>query len=212
MNAKWLTVLTLTLASFRLFGLASPNQTCRPQSSPNQTLFHIAAILPEIRSSPAPANSNATNDWLYARERISPAIDIGLETVRREQILTNVDLDVSYANDRAEIPMALNSAIDFYLRGQVDVFFGPILDYPIAPIVRQTKIWNIPIMTSGAMAADFVLKRKELYPTLTRIGRSFNSLAQSFRTLFDMFSWKHIKLMYDKEGEYTSYNHSNNQD
>lgn len=201
MNVKWITVLTLLFAADRLFVpvlTVEPNQACRPQSSRNRTTFQVAAILPEVLTTPNPANKK--HNWLFARERVSPAIDIALESARRDQILSGVNITVRYANDRAESSYALRNAINYYLNGEVDVFFGPILDYPLAPIARQAMFWKIPIITSGGMAADFQKERKAMYPMLTRISASFNSLAKSFRALFEMFKWDKVKLMYDKEG------------
>lgn len=201
MNVKWITVLSLLFAADRLFVpvlTVEPNQACRPQSSRNRTDFQVAAILPELLTTPNPDNKK--HNWLFAKERISPAIDIALESVRRDQILSGVNITVRYANDRAESRYALRSAINYYLNGEVDVFFGPILDYALAPIARQSMFWNIPIMTSGGMAADFQKERQTMYPMLTRISASFNSLAKSFRALFTMFEWDKVKLMYDKEG------------
>lgn len=39
-----------------------------------------------------------------------------------------------------------------------DVFFGPFLDYLLAPVTRYAGVWDIPVITSGGFAEAFNFK------------------------------------------------------
>lgn len=83
---------------------------------------------------------------------------------------------------------------------QVDVFFGPCCDYAAAPVARQTRYWNIPMLTAAAMARDYAVNRLGEFPMLTRVGANFNSLAQFLVHVLQYFHWKRVMLVYNPQG------------
>ena len=44
----------------------------------------------------------------------------------------------------------------------------------VAPVGRQVRYWDIPLLTAGAMARDFGVERQNYYNMLTRVGVNFN--------------------------------------
>ena len=86
---------------------------------------------------------------------------------------------------------------------QVDVFFGPCCDYAAAPIARQTRYWEIPMVTAGAMAREYGISKATEFPMLTRVGGNFNSLTQFVLERVIMFGWRKMKMVYDPQGHGT---------
>jgi len=80
------------------------------------------------------------------------------------------------------------------------VFFGPCCDYAAAPVARQTRYWNIPMLTAAAMARDYAVNRLDEFPTLTRVGANFNSLALFLVDILHYFHWKRVMLIYNPQG------------
>jgi len=83
---------------------------------------------------------------------------------------------------------------------QVDVFFGPCCDYAAAPVARQTRYWNTPMLTAAAMARDYAVNRLGEFPMLTRVGANFNSLALFLVDVLQYFHWRRVMLIYNPQG------------
>ena len=86
------------------------------------------------------------------------------------------------------------------MRLQVDVFFGPCCDYAAAPIARQTRYWNLPMLTAAAMARDYAMNKLVEYPLLTRVGANFNSLTLFLVDVLRFFRWKRVMIVYNPQG------------
>ena len=90
--------------------------------------------------------------------------------------------------------------IFFFVKFQVDVFFGPCCDYAAAPVARQTRYWNTPMLTAAAMARDYAVNRLGEFPMLTRVGANFNSLALFLVDVLQYFHWRRVMLIYNPQG------------
>ena len=86
------------------------------------------------------------------------------------------------------------------MKCQVDVFFGPCCDYAAAPVARQTRYWNTPMLTAAAMARDYAVNRRGEFPMLTRVGANFNSLALFLVDVLQYFHWRRVMLIYNPQG------------
>nr|KAG5708737.1 hypothetical protein BaRGS_031891 [Batillaria attramentaria] len=129
------------------------------------------------------------------------AIEVVAEFLNREPSM-KVKLYVEYADTQCSIAQAMNSAIQLYAGGEVDVFMGPVCDYAVAPVARQARYWHIPMISCGAMALDFSKYRKTTYPLLTRVGPvNFGLLSSLVSRQWDHFGWKKLKLLYSKDGQ-----------
>lgn len=92
--------------------------------------------------------------------------------------------------------IGMNYAIQAVWAKQVDAFVGPVCDYVLAPIIRQANFWNLPLISPGANAWDFISKRHTVYPMLTRVGPVSNpDVAMMFLRLTQVYKWRKIKLV-----------------
>ncbi|CAG5119272.1 unnamed protein product, partial [Candidula unifasciata] len=94
----------------------------------------------------------------------------------------------------------MNAAIEFYDKRTVTVFLGPVCDYAVAPIARQIRYWQLPLVTPGAMAGDFGFLKTSMFPLLTRVGSNFNSLLELLARFLKHFRWQKMKLIYNPDG------------
>ncbi|RUS73911.1 hypothetical protein EGW08_018331 [Elysia chlorotica] len=92
----------------------------------------------------------------------------------------------------------MNEAIKVYDDKLVDVFIGPVCDYAVAPIARQIRYWEIPLITPGALAGAF--GEEKTFPNLVRVGANFYSMASMIISIMDQFTWSRVKVIYDPNG------------
>ena len=150
---------------------------------------NIAAILPE------------DNSRVFSLPRVSPAIEYAIETLRTS-LLREHSIHVIYRDSNCSSADGMNHAINLFMAKQVDVFLGPVCDYSVAPVARQTRFWNLPLISVGAMARDFTQYHHIDYPLLTRAGPvNFGSLSDFFLTTFGRFNWEKYFIIYDKIGQ-----------
>ncbi|CAG5114461.1 unnamed protein product, partial [Candidula unifasciata] len=160
-----------------------------PNKMSSKTPVYILVLLPK------------STNYLFSIERVSPAIALATDNVTSSQFLARHRLVTLYADSMCHIAEAMNEAITFYIKGKVHAFFGPVCDYSMAPVARQAKYWNLPVITSGAMARDFSASKKTLYSTLTRVGSSFNTLIEFLVTLFREYNYSKVNLVYEPNGQ-----------
>jgi hypothetical protein len=108
--------------------------------------------------------------------RLTPAADIAIRHIdtwdifARNQTGRSVRLSMDYKDSSCSDSMAMNEAINYYIKGDTAAFFGPVCDFAVAPVARQVVFWDTPLVSVGAVARDFRLRRKAVYPLLTRAG------------------------------------------
>jgi hypothetical protein len=96
----------------------------------------------------------------------------------------------------------MNEAIKFYMQKEVNVFFGPVCDFSVAPVARQVFFWDIPLVSVGAFAKDFSQFRMEEYNLLTRVGPfTFDTVSRAYLKLIKHYNWNRFKIIYDREGQ-----------
>ncbi len=137
---------------------------------------------------------------LFSIPRVIPAATIAIEDIGRKGILE--EYDIIYKDSKCDEAIGMNEAIKFYIEGKVTAFFGPVCDYSAAPVARQTHFWNIPMVSIGTIAEDFLLRRHTVYPMLTRAGPvNLGSLANYFTDVFKYFKWEKVKILYQQMGQ-----------
>ena len=132
---------------------------------------------------------------------MKPAIDIALESATTYLDNTSNQLTVKYADSMCYNAQAMNEAFEFYTRGEVNVFFGPCCDYAAAAVARQVTYWNLPMLTTGAMAGDFGEYKDRDFRLLTRVGPDINSLGGFILETLKYHGWNKVKLLYDPLGQ-----------
>lgn len=160
-------------------------------------VYYIVIILPDLEHSRYP--------WMFGLQRVKPAIDIALEKIVNFTHLTSgFELVLRTADSKCDTSYPINEAFNFYMRHECTVFFGPCCDYSAAPIARQIYFWNIPMVTTGAMASDFQ-EKADKYPYLTRVGPTINSLITPLITLMKQYNWTKFKQVYEPNGQNAIY-------
>ncbi|ESP02585.1 hypothetical protein LOTGIDRAFT_171905 [Lottia gigantea] len=151
---------------------------------------NIAAILPQHDAR------------MFSIHNVQPVLRYTTDKIK-STLLPTVDISVNYANSRCTSKDAPIAAFNFYMKNEVNVFFGPVCDYSLAPVARYAPFWNIPVISPGGLAHDFGANKRlpdAEYPSLTRVGVTFNSLAMCMIDMVQEFQWKQVKVIYDGNG------------
>ena len=176
-------------------------------------ILHVLILLDFLIGSVLPSTSKGrgimigavmpfNSTRLFSVPRVQPAATIAMSNIKKKSILK--DLSISYKDSQCDESCGMNHAINLYIKGQVNVFFGPVCDYSAAPVARQTRFWNMPMVSIGTIAQDFKQRRDTVYPLLTRAGPvNLNSLVNSFKGLLEDQRWTKVKVIYatDAYGE-----------
>jgi len=81
-------------------------------------------------------------------------------------------------------------AFEYFIRGSVDIFLGPVCPYVLAPVARYTSYWGVPQLTSSGQVTTFDDKN-QTFRILTRMNGSFSRMGQFFNQVSDM-SFQHF--------------------
>ncbi|KAL8586725.1 hypothetical protein ACOMHN_038711 [Nucella lapillus] len=154
--------------------------------SVSHTLVRAVIFLPHNRS------------YLFSMEHTLPGIQVAITYVRRH-ILRNVTFAVTYRDSGCNGRDAPVFLFNLFSTNSVDVVFGPVCDYALAPVGRYAPVWNLPVLTSGGFAHDFGQKQEE-FSTLTRLGQNFEDLAEFLLDILARFVWNTSHLIYDAKG------------
>ena len=65
----------------------------------------------------------------------------------------------------------------------------------------QVKYWNLPLITAGGLAAEYGTEKRTVFSQITRVGPNFNTLIYFFREVMRIHNWKHLKLLYNPDGQ-----------
>ena len=150
--------------------------------------IHLTAILPR------------DPDRLFSIGKVSSAASMAIERIHNMSLLARGSIRISYRDSKCSEVYGMKEAIESFIRNNVSAFFGPVCDYAAAPVARQTRFWNLPMVSVGAIALDFYKRRRQIYPLLTRAGpASLLSLADSFLNLFRTHRWHHFKVLYEQD-------------
>ncbi|BFZ09027.1 hypothetical protein BsWGS_12066 [Bradybaena similaris] len=164
--------------------LLEPTLSVHEQKSP----VMFAVLLPDDNIRP------------FSMRKVLPAIQIAVEKVRSPSgLLPGFEIEINYADSKCSGADAMNEAINFYVRNKSHLFLGPCCDYAAAPIGRQTKYWDTPMITT-AIARDFTIEKISKYPMVTRVWATINKMAEFFSILFNEFSWRQVKIIYEPKG------------
>ena len=96
--------------------------------------------------------------YKFSRARIEPAVRLTLEEVSK-QLLPNSSLQATFDDSKCSSIQAPLAAITMYSMPRPLVFMGPVCDYATAPVARYSTYWKIPVVSPGAFAHDFGLKK-----------------------------------------------------
>ncbi|XP_041349541.1 atrial natriuretic peptide receptor 3-like [Gigantopelta aegis] len=140
---------------------------------------------------------------MFSVHHIAPAVNLAINELNQNKAMGHkYNFSVQYNDSRCNIAEGINKAINFYIKRQVHVYFGPVCDFALAPVARQVGFWNLPLVSVGAMARDFSLYRLTQYRLMTRVGPvNFRSLYYFFKEIMSIYRWHKIKMLYSKTGQ-----------
>nr|AAI70137.1 Natriuretic peptide receptor type C NPR-C [Xenopus laevis] len=136
------------------------------------------------------------NSYMFSMDRVKPAIDHALSSIQENQtLLPGVHFNVIY-NDSDCGNQALFSLIDIAMQLQKpDVILGPVCEYAAASVARLASHWNVPMLSSGALAVGFMQKSSE-YSHLTRVSPVYSKMGEMFLAMFRYHKWTKAFLLY----------------
>jgi hypothetical protein len=144
------------------------------------------------------------NSRMFSIPKVKPAIEYAVDSLHPNILaIPKENISIQYADSKCNSINGPIAAIDFHHKDQVHVFFGPVCDYSLAPVARYAPFWDTPIISPGGMAHDFGLNKSEPgaeFPNLTRVGWTFDSLAEYLETAIYNFNWTRFKVLYDPRG------------
>ena len=152
---------------------------------------NIAAILPE------------DDRRMFSMKHAAPAIEYAIEHLKNNtDLLQGHTFKVRYGDTNCSPGLGMNEAYQFYIKNKVDVFLGPVCDFVLAPVARQTKFWNIPLLSVGAFAKQFNDSRLDEFRLLSRVGPlNFNSMSNAYLDMVKYFNWNKFKIIFEELGQ-----------
>jgi len=134
----------------------------------------------------------------FSAVRLRPAVDLAVSHV---SAVFSCRLRVSYRDSQCSEVYGMNEAINYFMRSPPDVYFGPICDYAVAPVARQSPVWDIPVVSVGALARNFFVEHRAKYPLLTRAGPvNLVGLADTIFEAMHMHAWRRVVVLYERQG------------
>lgn len=112
-------------------------------------------------------------------------------------------INVTYGDSDCSEMYGMKEAIQFYTSGPPSAFFGPVCDYALAPVARQAKFWNIPVLSTGGISLDFGVRKRSHYPLLTRVGPVNGAdLAYSVVEAMRKWNWRRVTMLYERSATF----------
>lgn len=106
-----------------------------------------------------------------------------------------------YNDTQCNEGIAMNNVIDVYINQNMTAILGPVCDFAAAPVARQTSYWNRAMLTVGAFARDFKVRKNSFYKLLTRAGPiNFSDLGYFLTWFLADHGYTKLQLVYDKVG------------
>lgn len=96
--------------------------------SPTMQEVKIATVLPEDERHP------------FCIKRVRPAIELAIDKMNPYIAHHNRYLTVRFRDSKCDIADGINECINFYIRQEMHVLFGPCCDYTVAPCARQVRM------------------------------------------------------------------------
>lgn len=142
-------------------------------------------------------------------ELVRPSIEVALESLQERSSKDNksvysilegkVNIHLFLRDTRCDVSLGIHQLFLLLQKEKFYMVIGPSCDYVAAPVIRELKYWDVPVITAGAFAEDFS-KKKNMYGRLTRIGATANSLADAIFTIINRFGWNKLLILYEREG------------
>ena len=95
--------------------------------------------------------------YLFSIEKVLPAIEKAVANITERMASRHqMSLVVRSGDSECNAIGGPLRAFDFYQRKEVDLFLGPVDAEGLSQVSRYAARWNIPVITTGGLAHDFV--------------------------------------------------------
>ncbi|RWS29440.1 Atrial natriuretic peptide receptor 3-like protein, partial [Leptotrombidium deliense] len=139
------------------------------------------------------------NDSLpYSLNKILPSIIYAVRQVNKNPdypALMNRTIEVVFRDTACSSTQGPLAAFDFFIDGTVDIFFGPLCPYVLAPVARYAAVWDIPVITTAGQNDNFDFKQPH-YPLLTRMNGRYSEIGNILVKILAKFDWQVLGLIY----------------
>ena len=139
------------------------------------------------------------NDSLpYSLNKTLPAILYAIRTInklKKFKSFAHRSINMVYQNTFCSSTIGPLSAVDFYIEGTADIFFGPMCPYVLAPVARYSAVWDIPLLTAGGQNDNFDYKFPN-YKLLTRMNGSYTQIGIILLQILQKFHWKVLGMLF----------------
>ena len=182
------------------FGVLLPEKSVERTMDPCTTLARAMAEEWSITQDLASLN------WAVDSPASSKSSTRGLRTSN-----TAISFQFDYSNSQCSDMYGPVRAMELYYRGagcradegskaesgkplDIRVFFGPCCKYALAPVVRNAKVWNVPVITPGGLTSRF--SSSDDFSMLTRFIAPYMKVAEFLPMLLSKYGWRHIYLLF----------------
>lgn len=151
--------------------------------------IRLSVVLPEKRV-------NNFKESLWAMELgVRDAILFAIDNVNRDPtLLPDHLLTASFSDSQCDDVIGPLAAINMYYTEVVHAFIGPACPYVVAPIARFSPVWNIPVITGGALVR--ALSNKKDYRLLTRLGGAYSQTHDVILKMMHHIGFRHTATLY----------------
>ncbi|XP_029435053.1 atrial natriuretic peptide receptor 3 isoform X2 [Rhinatrema bivittatum] len=139
------------------------------------------------------------NMYMFSLARVKPAIDYALQTLKENGThWSGLNFKIHYEDSDCG-NQAFFTLMDLAVQQQKpDVILGPVCEYAAAVVARMASHWNIPMISSGALATGYMLKSSE-YSHLTRVSPAYSKMGEMFLAMFRYHKWNRATLLYSDD-------------
>lgn len=125
------------------------------------------------------------------------AINIAIEKVTATRgPLPGCHLTMNFRDSMCSSVVGPINAIELFIEGKAQVFFGPACDFALAPVVRYCSVWDVPVLSAGGWAGSLDDKSNQ-YRLLTRVGGAFKGSAIFVDKLMSTYRYRISYLLFE---------------
>ncbi len=143
-----------------------------------------------------------TGVWPAGRT-IGGAFVVGLEEVRRRNILPGYNIQWQFRDSACSAMVGIRGVIEIWKNVEdLNAIIGPGCSIYCEPVSILAAAWNIPVVSPACTRA--VLSKKEIYPTFFRTSSPVSSNSLFYSLACDVFHWQTIGMFTSTDASSTA--------
>ncbi|KAJ8036198.1 Atrial natriuretic peptide receptor 3 [Holothuria leucospilota] len=150
--------------------------------------YYMKAILPD------------DNSKEFAMGKVGPGISKAVETIRRENRLPQVEINLTFDHSNCDQTNPVLTFIDALKDDNLDVIVGPACDYSCAPVARITRYYRKAMVTGACLASAF--GNKDQY-FMTRLYPDYYGTSPPVLSIIQQYKWDMVALLYEHQYSYS---------